>query len=65
MQIALLISISVLAGLFAMGFVWLTWDVAYKLILVYGKRQHLKKLEEDADTLMEMAVEPEDDERRA
>ena len=65
MQLTLLITISVLAGLFAMGFVWLSWDVAYKLILVYGQRQHRKKLEEDADQLMEMAVEPKDDERPA
>jgi uncharacterized membrane protein YdjX (TVP38/TMEM64 family) len=57
MQLARMIIIAVLVGLFAASAVWLCFDLARKLGEAWRERRIQRKLKADANALMEQAAE--------
>jgi hypothetical protein len=56
---AYIIPIAILATLFTFGFVWLSWDLAYKI----SETRYQRKMRAEADALLDDTDEPREAER--
>ena len=54
-----IIPISILTALFAFGFVWLSWDLAYKL----SESRYQRQMRAEADALLDDTDEPNEADR--
>ena len=59
MQNSYIIPISILSALFTFGFVWLSWDLAYKI----SEAHYQRKMRAHADALLNDTNKPDEEDR--